>query len=436
MIQDAQTPASQWGIKNDLPFLFSLLGLMTVVSILFWWISGWNTLLGGMSRMPNAVYFLENGKLIDPLGPITTVYYAFWMIFFGKTVMATKIASLIAFMAFVMIFYKIACLLFENRWAARLSAVVLATSPFLYRETTTAAWELPSIFILCCYLLFALQLYRKGDLCYAVGLGLTSGFGPLVKGALIPLGFTTLLYFGILGFTGRSGKSLIKPIVLSTLLCFAIILSFMTRNLIREGYFSLSDPVYSATTFYHGNNPRAYKGFPQFDDQYQVLSEQIEKSVPGGDRIALAKAYKRAAWDYILSDPFSHIVVVGFKKIWCGFKFYGREEILHWGPLVPLAFFGLWTLARQGKYTLIVHLVFLQYMFVAFVFFGFSRYRHAYMPIFVLLATSAIFWLWNRFRNRTFYWIMTAYLLVFPIAYFFAKPLRALWLYYIPQLRM
>jgi len=325
--------------------------------------------------------------------------------------------------------------------AARISSALLACSPLLYYQTITAGYELPSVLIHILLILAATRAYRFQTWGSAAVLGLVAGLGALVKASLGALGTVIFLYFLLLTIFAKNEQQRIWARCAIALLVFSVpTVSWMARNKIRNGYFALADPAYSAYTWFHGNNPWATKGFPVLGDdatpEFRDCVSQIRNSVAPGDSVGLAKAYTKYVWQYIFSDPFHWFVVMGVKKIWCGFKCYGRLELLHWAPIVPLAVFGLWTLFKYGRHTLIVHLLFLNYVLNTYIFFGFSRYRVPYLPVCVLLATSSMLWFYDRMERKRFVTGAVSYALLFIFAYSFARPLRMLWLHYIPWLRM
>ncbi len=424
-------------MREDWRFLLFLCLFISIICILYWSIIGWDSMDTNMSRLDTVNTLLETKEFQSSYAFLTVMYYAAWAWIFGTSPVVFKISLLVVYCVAGIVIYFAAKGMFHDRWAGRIASVVLASSPLLYQQTLTVGYELLSACAVSLILLTAVRASREQTLLSAGTVGLIAGLAALVKSAIGFVGFMLIPYFVLLRFFDKGQGNIWKRCIV-TMTLFAVPLAlWMTRNRIEYGYFAMGDPAYSGYTLFYGNNPWATKGFGMvYTPEARAYEQAIRDSVPPGDSIALGNAFREDVKKTIRSDPFFWLVGMGIKKIWCGLKFYSREEILHWGPLMGLALFGLWVLPRWGKHTLIVHLIFLYYLMMTYIFFGFSRFRVAYIPVLVLAATSAVLWVSARLDRRRLMIAVAAYASIFIVAYAFAKPLRELWHFLIPQLRM
>ncbi len=427
-------------LRQDYVFLGIVILASSVISVLYWWATGWTHLDDTMSWMGFSRTFLDEGQIEPSFAALTTVYFAAWIWVFGDSVLVVKFAQLFVLELSVLAVYSAGRVLMRDRRAARVASLLLVSSPFVYQQTATAGYELLSILTLTCFVLLLNYAYERRTMWSAFLVGLLAAVGALVKAGLSALIIVAVLYLGIVLLSEKDWRAFLKTTAIAVIVFCIPVIAWMARNEAVCGYFALNDPAYSGFTWFHGNNPWATKGFPVAGDdateEYYKYIERIKESVPPGDNAALGEAYREEVWKYIKSDPFNWFVILGFKKIWCGFKFYDRREILHWGPLLPLSAFGIWCLLKHGIHTLCVHFVLLYYVIGTYIFFGHSRYRFAYLPILMLLATASLLWVYDRVGRKKFALMAVGYMMIFVIAYAWARPLREIWLHYIPALRM
>lgn len=410
--------------------------LTIVTCVVYWRHIGWNALDSSMSWYRFSETLLKEKRFESTIAPLTTIYYALWMAVLGKTVTAVRIAALAAFAANNVLVFCIARQLSGKKCYAFWVTFFAAFHPFLVFETNTSGYEILSILFIDLYIYFVLLFYKNRRILNAIWIGIVCGAAALIKAALVSLAIIFIFYCLILFFREKNIR-ILKYLFMSLLVYAVIVGSWMTRNRMTEGYFAMADPTYMAWAVFHGNNPWATKGFPIFENDCPPEFWDIKARIfQLNDPSQIARSFRTEVTDFIRSDPFYWSVILGFKKLWCAFKFYSREEILYWGPIVPLAIAGLFTLARQGVQTCILHLILLNYVLSSYLYFGFSRYRIPYIMVLLFLSCHALIYFKDKLKPSFYYLGISFYLFVFWGGYFFAKVLRAIWQYSIPQLRM
>lgn len=435
-VSESPKPSCPICSKNN-PYFFAAISLLTaLVCIGYWGHLGWDRLDSSMSWKRFSETLLDEQRFSTTIAPLTTIYYAAWMAILGRSVTAVRIAALAVFLGINWLVFRNAYRLSGDIRFARLAAFLTSIHPFLVVETTTSGYEILSIFIINLFILRALGYSDNPNWKNAAILGAICGLATLVKVALFSLILIFAIYSAILA-VWRKKITHIKYTVATVLISVLIVSIWMERNRRVEGFFSLAAPNYMAETWYHGNNPWATKGIPIFDNdcppEFWDIRSQIEELE---NPEIIAKAYREEVRTLIQSDPFHWYFVLGPKKIWCAFKFYSREEILYWGPLLPLAAIGAYTLLRQGIQGIVLHIILFNYALSSYLYFGFSRYRIPYVTILILLACHAVFFLRDRWKPWIYKTCLSLYILLFLGGYSFAKILRVVWHYFLPQLRM
>jgi len=277
-----------------------------------------------------------------------------------------------------------------------------------------------AIFLLCAALLLLLEAGERGSLRWLLGAGATLGLASLVRGnVLLVLPF--LLIWTALRFS--SGRRRLMAVAAVALGAAAAILPVTARNLVVGSDLVLTT-YQGGSNFYIGNNPGAtgiYRPLVQ-DREVPPYEEQdaVRLACEGVGKDALEPSEVSRYWfrrglGFIGDDPAGYLVLLARKLVLAlnasevpdildfrevrEHSAWLRLPLLSFAVIGPLGLLGLaFSLRSGGRKAQLLALYWAGTLASVGLFYVFARYRLPLLPVVLIFAASAVWWIVDRAR--------------------------------------
>ena len=210
--------------------------------------------------------------------------------------------------------------------------------------------------------------------------------------------------------------------------CVLVIVPVTMRNLIVGGELVLIT-ANGGLNFYIGNGPEASGGYVMpsgVDIRYDFAGRQLAEADLGHklSYYDLSRYWFAKAKSHVQAHPFESLKLLFHKMalFWCSFELPQIEHYdfmrqyswvlrlphLAFGFLAPLGIVGLIVTIRGNRKVYLLFLFLLAYFLSVVVFFVAGRYRLPIHPVLMVLAAAAIFWGWDRVKERHYQAVIMA----------------------------
>ncbi len=302
--------------------------------------------------------------------------------------------------------------LFSKRVGLLAGLILAAYAPAIFFDSLLQKSALDSFFFCLALLLCGLLANQpRRDLALALGAAM-GGFVLTRENALVLL---PAIVIWLVWSSGQWRNPRWQPAAFCLVGLAAVLLPVATRNYLVGGEFHLTTSQFGPN-FYIGNNPEADGSYRPLrprrgsakherQDAQELAEAAIGRPLSPGE---ISQYWTRQSLQFIRTQPgpWARLMAKKFMYVWNAMELVDTEDqytyeewstvlrlsgsLLHFGVLVPLAFFGAWcTWSRRRELWFLYALIAL-YAASVVLFYVVGRYRYPLAPLLILFAAAGI----------------------------------------------
>ncbi|MBN1637544.1 MAG: glycosyltransferase family 39 protein [Ignavibacteriales bacterium] len=384
------------------------------------------------------------------MAPVYPYFLAIIYGMFGQSVLLIQLLQVVISTFSILLIYIISKKLFSEKIALIGSGIASLYSVFVFYSGAILS-ETLQLFFLCLFVYFILKSSETNRLKHWFLSGIFGGISVLFRGNFVLVVFLILIciffFESAKGFINKL-KSTYKRILVFSAGIILIIFPVTLRNYIIADEFVLLTSN-GGINFYLGNNENSQGVFvtPQeFDFHNDLAGQKYAQKILGRDLTAseTSSFWFEKGLEYIVKNP-DNAAILYLKKM---FLFFGPSEnpqsfvmnkdfyadnystilnllIIDFDIISFLALFGLflsWSRRKELKY---FYIIFFGYAISTIIFFVNGRFRLALLPLFIILASFAIYEIYTFIKNKNYkkFILPFTFTAVFGLIYYLLIPL-------------
>jgi 4-amino-4-deoxy-L-arabinose transferase-like glycosyltransferase len=377
------------------------------------------------------------GTAITRYSPAYSYFIAFIFFIFGNNQFYVFAVQMIVGLISIVVFYKTASLLFENRAVGVIASFLAAFySVYTFYEGTLLRASLVGYAHLAAFYFILYGLKKEKNKYYFFS-GLLLGFSHILRSNYLFV-FVFLYLLSLVFFQKRK---LFKPIILLFLGLLVFIAPLNVRNHMLSGDVRISRQ--GPSTFWIGNTHDS-SGIGLWRSPLRAkMAKEAEGSYVKTIKI-LIREVKKHPKDYLLLYKQKIIMFFNGYEIPGNISFdhFKKEHpilkmlFVSFSIICPLFIFGFFISCRGVRYDGLLKMFVLLLIFSTILFHIQSRYRIPATPFFILYAAYALFVLSDSFQKRKIQEVVISLIIVLGLSYTVSPNIKIIKKYFGAEIRI